>query len=105
MKKIIAFIGHHKVYIDRARAHATYVSMISLLLTMLKVFGVHVKVWHIVLGIPSLLLVFWVIGKIDVALGLFQKENQRHSDLNPFYAEMLERLTRIENHVSDTRKD
>lgn len=108
MKKITAFIAHHKVYIDRARAHATYISMISLLITMLKVLGVPMHWWHFVVGIPCFILVLWVIGRIDVHLGMFQHENKRHSELNPFYTEIREQLDEIKSiltHVSDASKN
>lgn len=97
MKRIIRI----KVYIDRARSYLTYGTMLALVTLILQ--NVHVRVTMPMVAIGGLLLlaILAVAGWFDTHFGFFSAEAQRHSELNPVYVDMLERLTRIEAKQED----
>lgn len=85
-----------KVYIDRGRTYLGYASMAALVTLIILQIGMKPKLTYYPIGFLVLLACLGIAGWIDTKFGFFQLEAKRHSDLNPVYTDMLERLERIE---------
>lgn len=96
LNKIVPFLIRQKVYIDRARMYAGYLTIPSLLLILLKTFGVPVTPIYVVAGLPALLVLMIIIGRIEIRVGAYQAEASRHASLNPFYSKLTEQLESIQ---------
>lgn len=102
IKKLIRY----KVYIDRARMYYSYIQffMIGYLFAKSIGFGPIVdkhKILTIIIGTPVMILIFLIIGRIDLKLGLIEGENVRHNELNPFNQEILKEIREIKSKLNN----
>lgn len=68
---------------------------------VLGVFHVHVTPLMIILGVPGLVFVFRTYGWLIRKIGFFQAEAARHSALNPYNQELMDRVKNIEKKLEE----
>lgn len=96
MFKIVPFLIRCKVYYDYTRMYYGYGQTPAFVLLLLRSYNVTVTAQWLYLYVPLFFIVSVVIGWLLLKFGFFTAEAARHSYLNPFNKEVLERLERIE---------